>query len=169
MTVSLILVKNFVKNRYFSFKKKMQLTISYSAYWFLRLELLKILILIIWQQVLCKLIWHWNLEIWFWKGKVPHTKFVRINSLATKRCCCNLKISNFQNNIYISGAFPVSEIALRWMLQDLTVWWLGLGVISQHCYRYCNRLVPSGNKSLPEPLLTQITRPHSAVTVTWVS
>ena len=76
------------------------------------------------------------------------TLIKQLNSLTPGRCGCNLKSVMFKLISRIDILSISCEIAPRWMPQDL-IWWLvniGSG----------NGLVPSGNKPLPEPMLTKI-------------
>ena len=73
-----------------------------------------------------------------------------VNSLAPGKFERNLRYVIFQGNLVIDGRGISCEIALIWMSVDFTdEWWsvnIGTG----------NGLVLSGNKPLPEPMLTQI-------------
>ena len=77
-------------------------------------------------------------------GRNSSSFWSNINSLAPGRSGCDSKIGIF-NLVLLIGIFRSShDNALRWMPQDLTV-----NIDSG------NGLVPSGNKPLPEPMLTQ--------------
>ena len=72
------------------------------------------------------------------------------NSLVPGRCSCNIKLGNFRWVIFmqmlvIVGCRISHETAFRWMSMDLPKVNIGWG----------NGLVPSGNKPLPGPVLTQ--------------
>ena len=71
------------------------------------------------------------------------------NSLAPGKFEWNFRYVIFQEILVIDGWGISCEIALIWMSFDFTEWWsdnIGSG----------NGLVASGNKPLPEPMLTQI-------------
>ena len=72
---------------------------------------------------------------------------ISINSLVHVRFQFNIRKVIFKLNL-VNGGWGISyEIALRWMPQDLTD---DVNIGSG------NDLVPSGNKPLPETMLTQI-------------
>ena len=59
------------------------------------------------------------------------------------------------------GIFKSYDNVLRWMSQDLTDDQVNVGS--------GNGLVPSGNKPLPEPVLTQIYAPYGITRGQWVN
>ena len=70
-----------------------------------------------------------------------------LNSLDPGRCGCNLKLIIIFKFIYITDILSIScEIALRWVPQDHQLWLVNIGSI--------NRLVSSGSKQIPEPMLS---------------
>ena len=66
-----------------------------------------------------------------------------VNSVIPGRCGCNLKYASY---ILISWVFP--EKLLSCQCHRTHWWWVNIGS--------GNGLVPSGNKPLPEPMLTHI-------------
>ena len=68
------------------------------------------------------------------------------NSLAPGRCCCNRKLINFK----VISSIDLEHILCNYLQVNATrphLWLVKLGSD--------NGLVPSGNKPLPEPMLTQ--------------
>ena len=78
-------------------------------------------------------------------NEYKHMQISPINSLTPGRSECDSKNVIF-NIVLLIGIFrPSQDYVLGWMPQDLTDDNIGLG----------NGLVPSGNKPLPDPMLTQ--------------
>ena len=83
-------------------------------------------------------------------AKTQPSIYRSLNSLALRRCSFKYQISNFQN--HIKDRYRYHELFLRYCPEvnaERHHWWsINIGS--------CNGLVSSGNKLLPEPVLTHI-------------
>ena len=106
--------------------------------------------------------WHWlhwsyspvTIFSQYFTHLKPSSVKIRINSLAPGRCCCNLKFVIFKLISRIDISKISFEIALRSAASGERQ--MTSLMISQYNIGSGNGLVPSGNKPLSEPMLTQI-------------
>ena len=82
-------------------------------------------------------------------GRVGHTNMQITNSLVPEKCWTNLTCVFFQLILLTDISSTSCEVDLR-RVQENPIY----DVISQHSFRWC--LDASGNKPLPEPVLTKI-------------